>query len=74
MSQSTAPAACSMTVVPPEDVPVDARVVHFDELDDPAQDRVVARAAHGVDTGPLPEGLEAGDVVVFTDYFRVVAR
>ncbi|MFC4357490.1 hypothetical protein ACFO0N_05935 [Halobium salinum] len=74
MSQSTTRTACSMTVVEPADVPVDARVVHFDELDDAAQDRVVARAASGTDVGPLPDGLEAGDVVVFTDYFRVVAH
>lgn len=75
MSQSTAPTACSMTVVEPSEVPVDARVVHFDQLDDAAQDRLVTRAGSPVGAaGPVPEGLEAGDVVVFTDYLQVTAR
>jgi len=53
-------------------VPEGARVRRFDELADPAQQYPV-RAAEGVsprDPRNVP-GLNEGDVVVFTDYYRI---
>ena len=57
------------------DVPSDARVRHFDELDEETQTFVARFAAGWVDavdpfTGDAGD-LVAGDVVVFTDYFSV---
>ncbi|GAB3326956.1 MULTISPECIES: hypothetical protein [Haloplanus] len=53
-------------------VPESARVRHFDELDDSAQQYLV-HVAEGVssrDPTNLSE-LNEGDVVVFTDYYHV---
>jgi hypothetical protein len=53
-------------------VPETARVRHFDELDDAAQEYL-----YDVTTGGSPRdpstlsGLQEGDVVVFTEYLRV---
>jgi hypothetical protein len=55
-----------------DSVPESARVRHFDELDDSAQE-YVAHAARGIspqETATL-SGLSEGDVVVFTDHFHV---
>ena len=64
MSQSTASAADSAAQVPPG-----ARVRDFDELDDRTQDFFLSTATDG--TVPPGFGLSQGDVVVFTDYYRV---
>lgn len=53
-------------------VPESARVRHFDELDDSAQEYLV-HVSEGVspqDPSNLT-GLNRGDVVVFTDYYHV---
>ncbi|MFB6102954.1 MAG: hypothetical protein ABEJ73_10355 [Haloplanus sp.] len=53
-------------------VPESARVRHFDELDDSAQEFLV-HVAEGVsprDPANL-SGLQEGDVVVFTDYYHI---
>ena len=56
-------------VTPTDSVPEGYRVRHFDELGEPAQDAVA-----GLDAGSAvcdaPE-LTAGEVIVFTDYYRV---
>jgi len=53
-------------------VPETARVRHFDELDDSAQEYLftVAEGASPRDPSNL-SGLTEGDVVVFTDYYHV---
>jgi len=53
-------------------VPESARVRHFDELDDSAQEYLV-HVEEGVSPrNPTnPSGLNEGDVVVFTDYYHV---
>jgi hypothetical protein len=53
-------------------VPESARVRHFDELDDSAQEYLVhvAEGASPRDPTNLSE-LNEGDVVVFTDYYRI---
>jgi hypothetical protein len=55
-----------------ETVPETARVRHFDELDDSAQQYLcnVAAGAPPRDPSNL-SGLNEGDVVVFTDYYHV---
>jgi len=55
-----------------ETVPETARVRHFDELDDSAQEYLsnVARGVSPRDPSNLA-GLSEGDVVVFTDYYHV---
>jgi len=55
-----------------ETVPETARVRHFDELDDSAQEYLfnVASGASPRDPSNL-SGLNEGDVVVFTDYYRI---
>lgn len=55
------------TVTPVEQVSPDAHVRHFDELDESAQSFL----ADGGEAGTVPEDLDDGDVVVFTDYYRV---
>lgn len=53
-----------------ERVPENARVRHFDELEERTQ-RVLFDVAHnGASEERIPE-LADGDVVVFTDYYRV---
>ena len=54
-------------------VPPDARVRHYDELDDEEQG-VVRELAGGPWTAPEPGDLDDGDVVKFTDYYRVRSR
>ena len=53
-------------------VPETARVRHFDELDDSAQEYLfnVAEGVSPRDPGNL-SGLNEGDVVVFTEYYRI---
>jgi hypothetical protein len=48
----------------------DARVRHFDELDDVAQ-QYLAAVATGTTPTEQPADLTSGDVVVYTDYYRV---
>ncbi|MFB6122429.1 MAG: hypothetical protein ABEJ78_03100 [Haloferacaceae archaeon] len=52
------------------DVSTDARVRHFDELDDDSQ-QYLAAVENGETPTVVPAGLTSGDVVVFTDYYRV---
>lgn len=54
------------------EAPLDARVRHFDELDEATQTFVARVAAGEAPVGDAPD-LRAGDVVVFTDYFSVCA-
>jgi hypothetical protein len=72
MSRRTA-----VTKIGAENVPDDARVRHYDELDERAKEYLDA-VATGRDRpftdGGRPEpvaDLRSGDVVVFTDYYRV---
>ncbi|WP_224268328.1 hypothetical protein [Haloprofundus salinisoli] len=54
-----------------ETVPAGARVRHFDELDESAQ-QLVLEAANGQLTNTATvSDLRSGDIVVFTDYYRV---
>lgn len=69
MSQSVSPA--ERTLSRAERVHPSARVRHFDQLSESAQDYVVAWASDGAVPNVLPEDLRADDVVVFTDYLRV---
>ena len=54
-------------------VPPDADVVDYDELSEREQ-AVVRELAGGPWTAPEPEQLDDGDVVRFTEYYRVRAR
>ena len=54
-------------------VPPDARVRHYDELDDEEQG-VVRELAGGPWTAPETGDLDDGDVVKFTDYYLIRAR
>ncbi|SDF63687.1 hypothetical protein SAMN04488067_106160 [Halorubrum xinjiangense] len=54
-------------------VPADARVRHYDELDDEEQG-VVRELAGKPWTAPETGDLDDGDVVKFTDYYRVRSR
>jgi len=50
-----------------------ARVRHYDELDEDAQN-VVRELAGRPRTAPAIDGLEDGDVVKFVDYYQIRAR
>lgn len=53
-------------------VPETARVRHFDELDDAAQEFLVQVAEGASPRDPTNlSGLNEGEVVVFTDYFHI---
>ena len=54
-------------------VPSDARVRHYDELDDEEQG-VVRELAGEPWTAPETGDLDDGDVVKFTDYYLIRAR
>ncbi len=54
-------------------VPPDARVRHYDELAEASQ-VAVAELADRPRTAPESADLEDGDVVKFTDYYRIRAR
>ncbi|MDB2244385.1 hypothetical protein PM076_04105 [Halorubrum ezzemoulense] len=54
-------------------VPADARVRHYDELDDDEQE-IVRELADEPQTAPETGDLDDGDVVKFTDYYQVRAR
>ncbi|MGM0447434.1 MAG: hypothetical protein ACQERM_04160 [Methanobacteriota archaeon] len=54
-------------------VPADARVRHYDELDEEEQG-VVRELAGKPWTAPETGDLDDGDVVKFTDYYRVRSR
>lgn len=56
--------------IDPGRVSDETRVVHVDQLGDRAQERLDAAASGAAPPEP-PESLSAGDVVVFTDYYRV---
>ncbi|MFB6304317.1 MAG: hypothetical protein ABEH47_04060 [Haloferacaceae archaeon] len=62
-----------VTEAEPGCVSADQRVRHYDELDDETQAYIesVARG-HATDGGSPDPSLSSGDVVVFTDYYRVV--
>ena len=64
MSQSTSTGATLTEQVPPG-----ARVRDFDELDDSTQQFFLSTANDGA--VPPGRGLSQGDIVVFTDYYRV---
>jgi hypothetical protein len=53
-------------------VPQDARVHHYDELDERTQTAVAVAVESGGAFSPEPSARVApGDVVVYTDYFEV---
>lgn len=54
-------------------VPPEARVRHYDELDDDEQG-VVRELAGKPWTAPATGDLDDGDVVKFTDYYQVRSR
>ena len=55
-----------------ETVPENARVRDFDELDDAAQEYLAYAVEGASPRDPTNlSGLEEGDVVVFTDYYRI---
>ncbi|EMA66921.1 hypothetical protein C461_09192 [Halorubrum aidingense JCM 13560] len=54
-------------------VPTDARVRHYDELDEDTQVAVLELAGRPR-TAPETGDLDDGDVVKFTDYYEVRAR
>ncbi|WP_237561678.1 hypothetical protein [Halorubrum halophilum] len=54
-------------------VPSDARVRHYDELDEETQ-VTVRELAGRPQTAPEADDLDDGDVVKFTDYYEVRAR
>lgn len=54
-------------------VPPDARVRHYDELGEATQ-AAVAELAGQPRTAPESVDLEDGDVVKFTDYYRIRTR
>ncbi|WP_435099409.1 hypothetical protein [Halorubrum sp. N11] len=54
-------------------IPPDARVRHYDELGEDAQ-IVVRELAGRPRTAPEADDLDDGDVVKFTDYYRVRSR
>ncbi|KTG28447.1 hypothetical protein [Haloferax profundi] len=62
----------SPVVVPVTDVPAGVRVHHFDELSEQTQ-HALATVSHSgrLDIDPTATRLSRGDVVVFTEYFRV---
>ena len=68
----TFPADSEYDVTGTDTMPETARVRHFDELDDSAQEYLfnVAAGASPRDPGTL-SGLNEGDVVVFTDYYHI---
>jgi hypothetical protein len=59
----------------PETVPEDARVAHFDELSDPAKERLFSLVSAGAEQGrpdlTTATELVQYDLVKFTDYYRV---
>ncbi|WP_254533198.1 hypothetical protein [Natrinema gelatinilyticum] len=59
----------------PDTVPEDARVAHFDELSDPAKERLFMLVSAGADRGRLElttaTELVQYDLVKFTDYYCV---
>ncbi|WP_224449033.1 hypothetical protein [Haloprofundus salilacus] len=68
MSQS---ANTTVAVTRTDSVPAGARVRHFDELDESAQQHVLAAANGQLTNTASVSNLRSGDVVVFTDYYRV---
>ena len=54
-------------------IPAGARVRHYDELDEETQ-VAVSEIAGRPRTAPETEDLDDGDVVKFTDYYKVRAR
>jgi hypothetical protein len=54
-------------------IPSDARVCHYDELDEETQ-VTVRELAGRPQTAPEADDLDDGDVVKFTDYYEVRAR
>ncbi|SEO65427.1 hypothetical protein SAMN04487948_1047 [Halogranum amylolyticum] len=69
MSRSASPAVQSLSRV--EHVHPSAQVRHFDQLSEPAQEYVLAWADDEVVPKAVPDDLQSGDIVVFTDYLRV---
>ena len=69
MSQSVSPAELSLARV--DRVHPSARVRHFDQLSESAQEYVIAWANDEAVPNVLPDDLRSDDVVVFTDYLRV---
>ncbi|MFC6716802.1 hypothetical protein ACFQGT_16890 [Natrialbaceae archaeon GCM10025810] len=60
----------SVTLRPIDSIPSDAPVRHVDQLDERALEQFLAlRSGTSIDPGEA--SLEAGEVIVFTDYYRV---
>lgn len=64
-------------IVPADDIPPDARVYHFDELDDRSKERLPAlvstdRCCVTVDD-ETAAGMADYGLIKFTDYYRVVS-
>lgn len=69
MPQSIAPSTHTFRNV--ESPPSDARVRHFDELSDRAQEYVIAMTGDTPGEGQRPLDIRPGDVIVFTSYLYV---
>ncbi|MFC6718197.1 hypothetical protein ACFQGT_11210 [Natrialbaceae archaeon GCM10025810] len=61
-----------LSLEPVDEIDADARVCHYDELDEAAKERLplIADGEEGVD-GSVVEGFGACDVVKYTDYYEV---
>jgi hypothetical protein len=68
----TAQSGLTLTTV--EEVPADASVRHFDELSHRAQRRFLRLVEEGTVPREGDGALSAGEVVVFTEYYRVRRR
>ncbi|MFB6161293.1 MAG: hypothetical protein ABEJ61_08985 [Haloferacaceae archaeon] len=65
------PSSTDLSVTDPGSLSADARVRHVDELDERAQAFLDAARAEGTTPDDPPADLTPGDVVVFTEYYRV---
>jgi len=63
-----------LTVEPVEEPPADASVRHFDELSHRAQRRFLRLVEQGTVPREGDGALSPGQVVVFTEYYRVTRR
>jgi hypothetical protein len=67
-------ARSGLTVEPVEEPPADAAVRHFDELSHRAQRRFLRLVEQGSVPREGDGALAPGQVVVFTEYYRVTRR
>lgn len=71
MSQTIVSVERSLSRVDADSVRSTADVRHFDQLSEAAQNYIAMWARNGTVATPIPDDLEAGDAIVFTDYVVV---